>query len=308
MKYRIFLLLLFCLFLFSCSDNKSKVLKMEDIFKLESAIELKDIDEIPVFTFTEFGFFAMQTHSSRVSKFLNDGTEEKMFGKKGKGPGEFEWGRFLSYSEDSHLLGIYDIPNFRTMYFNESCEFQNHDSRPLSGIPYFKLRKNNIEVFSYSQFPDNNGFWKNNIAVNDSIILSNNEKTDSQIPEKYYQYSYNSGRIIILKPDGSDFELYNYDIKSRKLSRIETGSNKHYMINLTNIINVLAIGKYIILEASNTEGRLEYIFLKQNGKYIGTMEYEEDYKAIYGVYNNHIYVVEADDSEEWIKVHNYILK
>ena len=80
------------------------------------------------------------------------------------------------------------------------------------------------------------------------------------------------------------------------------------MINIVNISNVLAIGEYIIIEATNTEGHLEYTFLKQNGKYIGTMEFSNEYKAIYGVYNNHVYVVESDDSEEWVKVHNYILK
>ena len=150
----------------------------------------------------------MQPHSCRVSKFLNDGTEVKVFGEKGRGPGEFEWGMFWSYSEDSHIIGIYDILNYKISYFDESCKFRSFESTPLMGISHFKYIKNSAEIFSYSLFPDNNGFWKNVITVNDSIILSNNEKTNSQIPEQYYRYSYNSDRIIIMEEPMEQISSY----------------------------------------------------------------------------------------------------
>ncbi|MCK4694365.1 MAG: hypothetical protein KAT74_01315, partial [Candidatus Cloacimonetes bacterium] len=170
--YKILVIIILLITVFGCVRKIETIFSIDERFEKTVSIPLQEVEEMPVFIFTDFGFYAFETSISRISKYKNTGEYELCFGQKGNGPGEIELGIPVSYSKDDNRLGIFDVIKYKISYFDGNGNFLDYGVIKVFGQPRFQLSKNGITVSTFTQFSSNSTkrIYTDVIAVNDEKI------------------------------------------------------------------------------------------------------------------------------------------
>ncbi|MCD4817995.1 MAG: hypothetical protein K8S23_04845 [Candidatus Cloacimonetes bacterium] len=120
--FRVSIVIMLMIVALSCVKKQEDIINIDDVFEKTVTI-LLEVEDMPLFIFTDFGFYTYETNFSKISKYKNTGKYELSFGKKGSGPGEIELGIPILYSENDKRLGIFDVTRFSVSYYDSNGTF-----------------------------------------------------------------------------------------------------------------------------------------------------------------------------------------
>lgn len=285
----------FLITLFGCVKKPETIFNIDERFEKIVSIPLEEIEEMPVFIFTDFGFYAFETNSSRISKYNNQGKFELGFGQKGSGPGEMELGIPISYSEEHDRLGIFDVTNFKVSYFDGTGNYLDSGDLEVFGKPHFQLSKSEITVSTFTQFPSNSTqkIYTDVITINNEKILEKETKLINNYELiDFYLYSINQDIVYILERSGKELDIYSYNPKNCELQKIEFDRSK--IPAKSSISSFLSIDNYLILSNAERSKKPYNYFFDLDGIFLGTVNVEKELQTIAGVYDNKLYMYRLD--------------
>ena len=295
---KILVIIIVLITVFSCGRKPEIIFNIDERFEKIVSIPLEEVDEMPTFIFTDFGFYTFETNSSRISKYNNQGKFELKFGQKGSGPGEIELGIPISYSEDNNRLGIFDVTNFKVSYFNGTGNFLDSGDLEVFGKPHFKLSKNGITVSTFTQFPSNSTqkIYTDVITINNERILEKETKLINNYElVDFYLYNINRNIVYILERSEKDLDVYSYNPKTSELQKIEFDRSKIPIKN--GITSFFCIDNYLILSDAARSRKPYNYFFDLDGNFLGAINIEKELQTITGVYNNNIYMYRLDKQD-----------
>lgn len=295
---RILVVIILLIILLGCVSKPDTISNIDDLFEKTVSIPLQEIEGMPVFIFTDFGFYAFETGISRISKYKNTGGFDLSFGQKGRGPGEIELGIPVSYSEDDNRLGIFDVGSFKISYFDGNGNFLDYGVIKVFGQPRFQLSKNGITVSTFTQFSSNSTkrIFTDVIAVNDENILE--KKTNrNNISLYYYLFSINKKKVYILERTENDFDVFSYNIQNSELQKIALDKSQIRLKAGGRLTSFFSIDDYLILSDSGIPEESNHFFFDLKGNYLGAIDLAKDLQAIMGVYDDYLYIYRLDKQD-----------
>ena len=298
---RILVVIILLITVFSCASKSDTISNIDDLFEKTVSIPLEEIEEMPVFVFTDFGFYTSETSLCRISKYNNKGEFELSFGQKGKGPGEIELGLPVSYSEDDNRLGIFDVGSFKISYFDGNGNFLDYGVIKVFGQPRFQLSKNGITVSTFTQFPSNSTqkIYTDVITINNEKILEKETKMIDYVLVDFYLYSINKNKVYIIERTENNFDVFSYNTQNMELQKVALDKSQIRLKAGGRLTSFFSIDDYLILSDSGISEESGHFFFDLKGNYLGTVDLAKDLQAIMGVYNDYLYIYRTDEQDNY---------
>lgn len=298
--FRMFVTIFIFITIFGCTKKQETIFHIDEIFEKTATIALEEVEDMPIFIFTDFGFYTFETSFSKISKYNNTGEYELSFGKKGSGPGEIELGVAISYSENDKWLGIFDVTRFSISYFDSNGDFLEYGEPNVLGIPHFLLCKDKITVNTYTQLPKNSikKIYIDVIAINDEKILEKDAKfiDDSELVD-FYLYSIKKNNVFVLDRRETDFDIFSYNPTNKELQKNDLDKNQIKIDDKDRITSFSSIDDYLIVSIARRYQKAVCYFFDLKGNFLGIVDFGKELKIIAGAYNNYLYIYRRDKQD-----------
>lgn len=279
--------------LVGCNKKADIQFKIEDHFRKVVSVPLTELETQATNVYTEFGFYAVEHDLSKISKYNNSGEYEFSFGKKGRGPGEFESGDPISYDEINQVLGIWDMDNSKNCYFDINGNFISSETIEFTGRDYLSYTDSDFEIHSYLTIKEEIGSYSlvNHFNVNDKEILKTVVSKNDQRPHDKILYSTNNRVLYIMELSNKKLKVYAFLPDKEELQDLElTGFDLKPENGIYSFISF-----YDFLIFMEKGGKQHYYDL--SGKYLGTTDPRLDQRMFDGAYGEYIYLANYVDSE-----------
>ncbi len=307
MKYRFFLLLLPCLFLFYCTDKKhdhTLNVKQISLFKVpelyKSPVVCAANDKI-VFTDAEDGVIHVYNYS---------GKRLKSFGNKGQGPGEFQGVYHIGYQENENLWYFYDLYHWKIHVYSDTFDYIKSEKTP-SIIAGMKPWKDNVIV--QVRIPvsvDGSRIFDDRIKVfnqkgEEKIVRNKLLKsiTDVEFMLEYgLMFDTNYNKLFVLDKQQNTFSIEEYSDENTKIKwELE---NNITVIDNAKISGIYAGKDFIILKRFKSDEEAEkyyshYEFYDLNQKYLGKLILDNEKEYIIDVYESKLIKLVKDETGDY---------
>lgn len=290
---KISLLFLLIMILAGCSPKQDIRFNIETHFQKVVSIPLTELETQAMNVYTDFGFYAFEPELCRISKYNNAGEYEFSFGKKGRGPGEFEEGYPISYNAIDNILGIWNFSGNVFSYFDNEGIFINAEVMEFTGTEYFTYTQPKLKIHTFNTIREEIGKFSfvNKIEINEKDILSRKVSENAQKAYDKILYSVNSGVPYIMELSNKKLRVYTYLSDIEELQEIElTGLN---LEPDNGICSFISYSDYLIF--GEIAGKQHYFNL--SGKYLGSNDPEVEQRMFDGAYGEYIYLTNYVDSE-----------
>ena len=310
MKVISILFILLCIFfLLGC---EAKLEKENDInIELVNQIDFGKIDIPTSFEVTRTKIFLVFYNQNYIGIYDHKGKLMSTFGRKGKGPGEFQMISYMFVDENDQKINVFDASLRKLSNFDYNGYFISSKSTETI-FPFFEKKYKPVQASAYREIS----------KINNKVIFSDIVKynfTDSSfiIKEKRYYdlekafnqqliVESNDNSIFILERENNKLNLEQYDLSGNRF--IWQFDNQTLQISKKREVQSIFVGnKFILLGVGGKKKKDNYLAVYDiSQKYLGKISNIFDKVEVIGVYifEDYLYVLIVEEENILCKIYD----
>ena len=275
---------------------------------LVNQIDFGKIDIPTSFEVTKTKIFLVYYDQCYINIYDHRGKFISDFGRKGKGPGEFQMISYLFVDENNQKIDVFDAGLRKLSNFNYSGDFISSKSTETI-FPFFQKTYKSVYVRAYKEISKIN----NKFAITD-IVKYNYADSSFIIKEKRYydveksfnkqlNVKSNDNSIFVLERENNKFNLGQYDLSGNSFN----WQFDDQTLQISKKREVQSIFAFILLGVGGKRKKDNYLAVyDMSQKYLGKIStiFEKDEIIGIHVLEDYLYVILINEEKIFCKIYD----